>query len=157
MGEKFCIGLPRHFIFNTLNSVIALCRTDSEKATHVIAALAQCMHFSSMTESVIQLEEECDFIESYLTIQAVRFTPDLISSSSYTQDLNELRINRFELFNFIDSTLKSVFAKERQKTHFHWSLTIENESLRAEIFINENQFSEKIIILKNLKSINSKI
>lgn len=63
-----------HFLFNTLNSISALIRTDAEKAremTHQLAAIfRKSLDDSSETHT---LREELAFIDDYLSIERVRF------------------------------------------------------------------------------------
>jgi two-component system, LytTR family, sensor kinase len=66
-----------HFLFNTLNSIYALIRTDAEKAREMTRQLAsifrKSLDDSSETHS---LREEIAFLDDYLSIERVRFGPD---------------------------------------------------------------------------------
>ena len=63
-----------HFLFNTLNSIAALIRTDAEKAREMTRRLSaifrKALDDGSETHS---LDEELRFIEDYLSIERVRF------------------------------------------------------------------------------------
>jgi two-component system LytT family sensor kinase len=63
-----------HFLFNTLNTITALIRTDAEKAREMTRKLSQI--FRKSLEDVSDthtLREEMDFIDNYLSIEKVRF------------------------------------------------------------------------------------
>lgn len=66
-----------HFLFNTLNSISALIRTDAEKAREMTRKLSsifrKSLEDSSDTHS---LEEEFDFLDDYLSIEKIRFGED---------------------------------------------------------------------------------
>jgi two-component system LytT family sensor kinase len=66
-----------HFLFNTLNSISALIRTDAEKAREMTRRLSsifrKSLEDSSDTHS---LSDEIKFIEDYLSIERVRFGDD---------------------------------------------------------------------------------
>ncbi len=63
-----------HFLFNTLNSISALIRTDAEKAREMTRKLSSIFR-KSLEDStdVHSLREEIDFIDDYLDIEKVRF------------------------------------------------------------------------------------
>lgn len=63
-----------HFLFNTLNSVAALIRTDPEQARKMIYRLSNIMRrLLRKQENVCRLSEELSFIDDYLAIEMVRF------------------------------------------------------------------------------------
>jgi two-component system, LytTR family, sensor histidine kinase AlgZ len=67
-----------HFLFNTLNSAIALVRLDPGRAEAVLEDLAQLFRaaLAEVGESVT-LDEEVELARRYLEIEAVRFGPRL--------------------------------------------------------------------------------
>ncbi|WP_448213962.1 sensor histidine kinase [Colwellia sp. MEBiC06753] len=75
--------LNPHFLFNTLNTIASLIRLDNK--SHAIKALSE---LSSMLRKVLEnqrhqlisLGQEVEFIESYLTIQKMRFSHKLTTS-----------------------------------------------------------------------------
>ncbi|MEW9123806.1 MAG: ATP-binding protein [Thermotaleaceae bacterium] len=65
-----------HFLYNTLNTIMAFCRTDPEKAWQLLDELSNYLRgkFSFRdTSRYIPLEKELDFVHSYLTIEKARF------------------------------------------------------------------------------------
>jgi two-component system LytT family sensor kinase len=66
-----------HFLFNTLNSISALIRTDAEQAREMTRRLASIFR-KSLEESgeTHPLRDEIEFIEDYLSIERVRFGED---------------------------------------------------------------------------------
>lgn len=67
-----------HFLFNTLNSAIALVRADPPKAEEVLEDLAELFR-SALTETgqQVTLGEEIELARRYLAIEEVRFGPRL--------------------------------------------------------------------------------
>ncbi len=67
-----------HFLFNTLNSAIALVRADPPKAEEVLEDLAELFR-SALTETgqQVTLGEEIELARRYLAIEQVRFGPRL--------------------------------------------------------------------------------
>jgi len=66
-----------HFLFNTLNSIAALIRTDAEKAREMTRRLAAIFR-KSLDDSgeTHVLREELAFLDDYLSIERVRFGDD---------------------------------------------------------------------------------
>lgn len=67
--------LQPHFLYNSLNSISALIMLEPDKAQEMIGKLSDFLRHSVKRESKdqIQIDEELDYIESYLSIEAVRF------------------------------------------------------------------------------------
>ena len=63
-----------HFLFNTLNTISALIRTDAERAREMTRKLSQIFRKSLEDSSDIHsLRDEIKFIDDYLSIEKVRF------------------------------------------------------------------------------------
>lgn len=63
-----------HFLFNTLNSISSLIRTNPDGARTVIVKLSNILRrLMRKTENLVPLREEVAFIEDYLSIEVVRF------------------------------------------------------------------------------------
>jgi two-component system LytT family sensor kinase len=66
-----------HFLFNTLNSIAVLIRTDAEKAREMTRRLAAIFRKSLEDSAETHtLREELAFIDDYLSIEGVRFGED---------------------------------------------------------------------------------
>ena len=66
-----------HFLFNTLNSIASLARTDPETARLVIFKLSSILRqLLGKHENFCTLREELTFIDDYLSIEVVRFGPE---------------------------------------------------------------------------------
>jgi two-component system LytT family sensor kinase len=63
-----------HFLFNTLNSVSSLIRTDPHQARLMVLKLARILRrLLRKHENFSPLRDELDFIEDYLSIEVARF------------------------------------------------------------------------------------
>jgi two-component system, LytTR family, sensor kinase len=63
-----------HFLFNTLNSIASLARTDPETARQVIFKLSSILRqLLRKHENFSTLREEITFIDDYLSIEVIRF------------------------------------------------------------------------------------
>ncbi len=72
-----------HFLFNTLNTAVALVRADPERAEQVLEDLAELFRAAlaepaGMPGGSVTLADELDLVRRYLDIEAVRFGPRLV-------------------------------------------------------------------------------
>ena len=82
-----------HFIYNTLNTVMAFCRTAPEKAAELLDELGNYLrgkfNFSS-TDQLLPLERELDLVKSYLAIEKARFNERLSVIYSVDEDIKSI-------------------------------------------------------------------
>ena len=63
-----------HFLFNTLNSVSSLIRTNPEQARSVVYKLSSILRrLLRKTDNLTTLREELSFIDNYMSIELIRF------------------------------------------------------------------------------------
>lgn len=66
-----------HFLFNTLNSIASLIRTNPSKARAIVIQLSHILRkLLHGHENFIPLKEELEFIDNYLDIEVIRFGKD---------------------------------------------------------------------------------
>jgi two-component system, LytTR family, sensor kinase len=67
--------LQPHFLFNALNSIMALVEQDPPEARRMLIRLASLLHsvFDRMDEPAVPLERELETIRDYLEIERIRF------------------------------------------------------------------------------------
>lgn len=68
--------IKAHFLFNTLNTISALCKQDAKKADDAIKLFARFMRdymYLINQQEVIDFTDELDFVTSYLQIEKLRF------------------------------------------------------------------------------------
>jgi sensor histidine kinase YesM len=106
--------IDQHFLFNTLNSILALCREDSERARKVVLELSSYLRFNfNVTDEVVFLYEEIECIKAYLYIQKVRFGERLSIRYDIQEDINFL-IPKNSLYNLVDNAVNHGILKKNQ-------------------------------------------
>ncbi len=81
-----------HFLFNAINTVSALCRTDVEKARKLLLQLSvyfRC-NLQGARQLLIPLEQELNHVHAYLSLEQARF-PNKYEVKMYMED--ELKDN----------------------------------------------------------------
>lgn len=64
-----------HFMFNTLNSMVALARKKSDKLEPALIELSNLMHYMlyESDQEKVNISKEIDYIQSYIDLQTLRF------------------------------------------------------------------------------------
>lgn len=99
--------LQPHFLYNSLNSINALVLADPEKAQEMTGKLAAFLRSSVRRESeeFITLNEELEYLQSYLDIESVRFGDRL--TVEIGNDVNgQMKIPSFLLQPILENAVK---------------------------------------------------
>lgn len=77
-----------HFLFNTLNTVAHLIRTDPLRAERTVERLAEVFRYAlfAMDNEVVPLSEELSFVEDYLALERERFGDRLSVRTSFSPE-----------------------------------------------------------------------
>ena len=111
-AKQVATDINQHFLFNTLNSILSLCRENSEEARKVVLELSSYLRFNfNATDGIVFLYEEIEYIKSYLYIQKVRFGDRLNIVYDIQEDVNFL-IPKNSLYNLIDNAITHGILKK---------------------------------------------
>ena len=102
-----------HFLFNSLNSVTSLIKTDPDKAIVFIKKLSEVFRYvlEQKDNEITTVDAELDFIESYIYMQKIRFGENLIVNID-VRDMNRYIIP-LSLQMLIENAIKhNVISKE---------------------------------------------
>ncbi len=97
-----------HFLFNALNSIAALVRTDAARAETMISRLGDLLR-SSMADGGaerVTVAEEMHFVEQYLAIQRVRYADRLSVFLQVSHDAQSVPVPRFILQPLVENAVK---------------------------------------------------
>jgi two-component system, LytTR family, sensor kinase len=99
--------LQPHFLYNSLNSISALIMIQPDKAQEMIGKLSEFLRNSvkKETQDRTSIEEELQYIETYLCIETVRFG-DRLSVQVHKQYNKENTIPPFLLQPIIENAIK---------------------------------------------------
>ena len=96
-----------HFLFNTLNSAIALVRAEPAKAERVLEDLADLFrHALADPEDSATVEQEIELARRYLEIEQVRFGPRLRVEWSLDERVNAARLPPLILQPLVENAVK---------------------------------------------------
>lgn len=83
-----------HFLFNTLNTIVSLIRTNPDQARFVMVQLSNFMRMNLklMSSHLVSLEQELVLLESYIKIIQVRFADQLTVEMDIHENLNHYKL-----------------------------------------------------------------
>ena len=108
--------LQPHFLFNSLNAIMALVRDqDTARAVRALSLLSDVLRTTvnagDSHETTLSLE--LDFVSRYLEIERVRFGDRLRVTLDVPPSLNDALVPRFVLQPFVENSLKHGVLRER--------------------------------------------
>lgn len=108
--------LQPHFLFNSLNAIMALVRdTQTAQAVHALSLLGDVLRATIDAGEVheVTLAAEVDFVRRYLELERVRFGDRLRVDIDVPEPLLEARVPVFVLQPFVENALKHGILRER--------------------------------------------
>ncbi len=107
-----------HFLFNALNTIVSLCRTNSEEARRLIIELSEFFRRSlKSARDFVSLNEELEHVESYLTLEKARFGDRLTVIRNIDDNALIIPIPAFTLQPLVENAVKhGLLAKEQGGT-----------------------------------------
>jgi two-component system, LytTR family, sensor kinase len=96
-----------HFLFNTLNSVSSLIRTDPNQARVMVVRLSKVLRrLLRKHETFSTLRDELSFIEDYLAIEVVRFGDKLRFERDVAEDTLDMLVPSMLLQPLVENSIK---------------------------------------------------
>jgi len=96
-----------HFLFNTLNSVSSLIRTDPNQARVMVVRLSKVLRrLLRKHENFSTLRDELSFIEDYLAIEVVRFGDKLRFEKDVAEDTLDMLVPSMLLQPLVENSIK---------------------------------------------------
>src|SRR5205807_6704029 len=96
-----------HFLFNTLNSVSSLIRTDPNQARVMVVRLSKVLRrLLRKHENFNSLRDELSFIDDYLAIEVVRFGDKLRFEKEIAEDTLDMLVPSMLLQPLVENSIK---------------------------------------------------
>ncbi|MBP1995085.1 sensor histidine kinase [Paenibacillus eucommiae] len=102
-----------HFLFNAINTISALCRTDPEKARKLLLELS--VFFRSNLQGahqwLITLEKELEHVKAYLSLEQARFPNKYTVVFDIEPGLETISIPPFVLQPLVENAIRHAFSQ----------------------------------------------
>jgi len=106
-----------HFLFNALNSAIALIPEDPRRAEKLLERLAGLLRYSLDAHSgTVALGEELAVVTDYLEIERVRFGDRLRYEIDVPDELRHVRIPAFAVQTLVENSVKHAVSANKAAT-----------------------------------------
>ncbi len=106
--------LHPHFLFNALNTVASLVRTDARRAEATVENLARILRrtLDRTEKTTIPLADELDYLRAYLSIEQARFGERLTVDWDVDGDALSCRIPPMTLQPLVENSLKHGLSRK---------------------------------------------
>jgi sensor histidine kinase YesM len=127
--------LHPHFLFNTLNSIAALQRTDTRAAGKMIARLGDFLRMTLENTSAqeVALKEEIDFLRCYLDIELIRFGDRLKIEMEIEPETLDALVPNLVLQPIVENAIKHAIAPRSESGKLSIRAARENGTLKLQI------------------------
>lgn len=127
--------LHPHFIFNTLNAVVAIMQTDVPAAEEMIAALAALLRTATdkSNRPMVPLREELTLLDRYALIMKMRYGDRLTVRISAEPRTLEISVPTFTLQPLVENAIVHGLDKTSGGITIEVACRIENDKLRIDV------------------------
>lgn len=123
-----------HFLFNTLNNIYSLSKSQAEDTPSMILKLSDILNYTiyeCQAESV-PLEKEWELIENYLDLQAVRYHRPLDIRLSY-DNKSDVQIAPLILITLVENAFKFASLSNTDIPYIYIKLSVDKDQLCFDI------------------------
>lgn len=127
-----------HFLYNSLNSIAGLAKTDADKTEQMALLLSKLFRYSINKEQSdwSTLAEEMEMVQIYLEIEKVRFDERLMFAIDLPDNLKSVRVPRFMIQPLVENAIKHGISKLVEQGHV--AVIIRQNERWLEIAVSDN-------------------
>lgn len=142
-----------HFLFNTLNTISALIRIDSEKARSLLIQLSRFFrsNLQGARTNLLPLSKELEHVEAYQELEEARFPKRVEMQTTIEEGLEEALVPPFLIQVLVENAFKHAFGNRKEGNRVSIFVTkIENQMMIQVKDNGQGINSEKIPYLGNV-------
>ncbi len=135
--EALKMQVQPHFLFNTLHSISALLSKDTEGARKMITRLGDFLRLTLENSGSMEvtLQQEIEFLNSYLEIERIRFQDRLTTDIKIDPDVLDVRVPNLILQPIVENAMRHAVGNSHAG-HVEIAAFPRNGSLHIEV--NDN-------------------
>jgi len=136
--EALKMQLHPHFLFNTLHSISALVHKDPDAADKMIARLGDFLRLTldSAGAQEVSLQQELEFLKSYLDIERIRFKDRLTVHMEIEQQALNARLPNLILQPIVENAIRHGIAPRTEPGHIEIEARRFNGTLQVQVTDN---------------------
>jgi two-component system LytT family sensor kinase len=132
-----------HFLFNAINTIIAINRRNPNKAIELLIHLSNFFRkILKRNEDLSTIKEELDHVNSYLEIEKVRLQDQLKIQTDIDSNLLGIKIPTFTLQPLVENAIKHGISKLLGNGQIDIRVFRNNGNIQIEIEDNAGAFNE---------------
>ncbi len=146
-----------HFLYNALNSIASLAKTDAEKTEQMALSLSSFYQYVTNKEAqhTSTLAEELEMVQHYLDIEKVRFGERLHIEMDCSEASLACIMPRFTLQPLVENAIKYGFKEDKIEVKIV-SQKLENQ-LQLQVFDSGKAFPEHLVMGFGLQHVTKKL
>lgn len=127
--------LHPHFLFNTLNNLYSHTLESSPKSPEIVMKLSGLLRFMIYESNTpkIPLNKEIELLNSYITLEQIRYGDRLDMSVSIAGDTDKYQIAPLLLLPFLENAFKHGTSKQIDHCWINLSLSMEGSLMRFKL------------------------
>lgn len=141
-----------HFLFNTLNTISALIRIDSEKARSLLMQLSRFFrsNLQGARTNLLPLSKEIEHVEAYQELEQARFPKRVKVETVIDEDLYDVLVPPFLIQLLVENAFKHAFGNRKEDNKVAVFVTEIEKKVRIQVTDNGQGIDpEKIPYLGN--------
>lgn len=148
-----------HFLFNSLNMVQALMRTNPEQANQALLVLAELYgHLTEIRKAEqVPFEQEWRFSEEYLKLMQLRYHKSLEVKINRPPELPQIQIPPLTLQPIIENSFKHGFADLSDRMQLSVTLSVTDDQIEVDLRDNGKGYQRPIRDTDTLHSIRERL
>ncbi|WP_442604360.1 LytS/YhcK type 5TM receptor domain-containing protein [Paenibacillus sp. KN14-4R] len=124
-----------HFLFNAINTISVLCRTDVERARELLIDLSAFFrsNLQGARQLLIPLEKELEHVEAYLSLEQARFPNKYQIVLDIEPGLETVLLPPFSLQPLVENAIRHAFSNIKSSGKITIRIFSENECMNIEV------------------------
>jgi len=133
--EALKMQVHPHFLFNTLHSISALLNKDTDAARRMISRLGDFLRLTLENAGTqeVTLQEEMEFLNSYLEIERIRFRDRLTTHVEVDPQVWDVRVPNLILQPIVENAMRHAIATNTRPGRIEITAVARNGCLRIQV------------------------
>lgn len=139
-----------HFLFNAINTISVLCRTDVEKARSLLMELSAFFrsNLQGARQILVPLEKELEHVQAYLSLEQARFPDKYHIVHNIEPSLKEVPIPPFTLQPLVENAIHHAFPHMKNKGEIVIQAYVKDDAMHIVVEDNgKGMAGEKLVEL----------
>jgi LytS/YehU family sensor histidine kinase len=103
-----------HFLFNSLNTLNSLIKTNADKAQEYVQQLSYVFRYTLQNNEVISLSEELNFTKAYCNLMKIRYGNNLDFEYNIDENMYDYQIIPLSLQTLVENAIKHNVVSNKQ-------------------------------------------